>query len=206
MAFKITNTTRKQNPRNTREKVGHMIQVRPDGRLVAPNGFDTVETLTEAHLALRRVGHCVIEEITDAKATLKQIDEQVEIERRMAEERRRQQQADAQAKAAKVSKTGHENEAATLPEIKNAYDKQAMREAKRADEGIKPAAPVAQNEVPGAPTMEAKTPAAAAEAGDLDLDAINPDGEPNFVVQAKGRGQGRGRGRAAQAGQPATPV
>lgn len=207
MPYKITNETRKQRPTCVREKVGFMLQLTPNGSLKGPGMSETVDELTEAHLNMRKVGHVSITEVKDKRATLKEIEDQVEIERRMADERR--QRDLAEARKAKVTKTGFESSPEPVPPVRGDLDKAAMKEAKRIEDGMATSTPVAQNEVPQNPQR------AEVADDDLDADAINPDGEPNFAVRAQSHdpavaptpppaaSRARGRGRAST---PSTPV
>ena len=179
MKFKITNTTRKEKPRNKREQVGHMIQVNLNGKLVGPGRFDYVDALTEGVIGMKRLGYCEVEEVKDDRVSLKELDEQSRVEQQMAEERRIAQVAENK-NPAKVSKTGFEAEAAPIAAITD-LDKKAMKETKRAAD-----APL--------------TPDTAAPEADMHADAVNPDGEPNFVVSA-GKGKRDGKKAADKAAQ-----
>lgn len=157
------------------------------GKPMGPGKHVIVEKITPGMMALQRKGYISIEEIKDINVEVKKQVEHVEATNKVRvarQEAEMHQVASEKAEAAKLAARKAEKEAEALKVESvpaSGFDKEAMKQ-------------IVKDQTEPNTTMVSGPEIVADE--ELSDGAINPDGEPNFVVTAN-KGKRRGKSKRA---------
>ena len=166
--YKVTNTTRQMGAVKGRHKNGFFVSI-VRGKPMGPERFMIVEKVTPGILGLQRKGYVSIESVEDIQVEVQKQVNEVEIENKKAMAVREVEAKKAAAKEAMDVKKKVEVKP-IAPQPVSSLDKEAMKEAIRAEDERAPKALVSGG--------EGEDPLS-----DLEM-SVDPDGNPNFVVTA----------------------